>query len=518
MALRELLAEFGINVDTEKLDSADKKVDGFATKLKTFGAAFLGAFAVDKVFAFAESVAATLDQVDDTAAALGISADAVQQWGFAARAAGDDAGELLNMMGRLQVSASKEGGNKAFAALGVSAKDATGKVKDADVLFGDVAEGFKNMEDPAKRAALATELFGRQGRKLLPFLIEGRDGVAKMKKEFADLGGGFDQEAIEKGADFQHSMAKVQVVVDGIKGALVKGLFPVLGWIADKAALIGGYFVRMTKNTNLFRNALIVLGAALTPLAIEMAIAFAPILLAGVGVAALILLVDDLFTMFEGGKSVIGDTLDEIFGKGTSVEVVNQYKIAWAQVKDVFVQLGEVIGPIWKFFKFVVDNAGALGDWAAKMDIKNYEDYGIETHAINSERVSKGRAGLSNEQNLTALNAQSYLEAQNRGEDMSKWQPPNSKAGLSRDDILAAVKQWIPVIQTDTRYAQFQPRTYGPSPENPVSAGEVHVHLEAPANMKEHELTRAVAKGVNDARQSANRAAKHTLTQAGQKP
>jgi hypothetical protein len=36
--------------------------------------------------------------------------------------------------------------------------------------------------------------------------------------------------------------------------------------------------------------------------------------------------------------------------------------------------------------------------------------------------------------------------------------------------------------------------------------------------MKEHELTRAVAKGVNDARQSANRAAKHTLTQAGQKP
>lgn len=525
MALRELLAEFGIEVDTKKLDHANEKIEGFIEKAKKVAGTVAAAFAVKEVYEFAEGVAHTLDYIDDQAHALGISTDAVQTWGFAARAAGDDAGELLNMMGRLQVTASGKAGGpgaEAFKQLGVSAKDASGKVKDADELFGDVAEGFKKMEDPAKRAAIATELFGRGGRKLLPFLVEGREGVEKMRKEFAELGGGFDEEAIQKGGEFEHAMAKVGVVVDGLKGALVKGLFPVLAWIADKAALIGGWFVRMSKNTHLFRNALLMLGAYLTPLAIQMAIAFAPVLLAGAAIAAIVILFDDLFTMFEGGQSVIGETLDKIFGKGASTEVVNQFKLAWTQTKDIFSELSIVIKPIWEFLKYIVEHADSwtswgqeLGDWAAKVDIRNLEEHGMETHLLKKTRTG---GGLSAEENVGARDAQAYMEAQLRNEDMTKWRPPEISKGKTAEEVMPNIMAWVKAIQGDQTgtYARFRPETYGPLPE-PVAAGNVTVNVQGSTDMKAPELRKVVADGVNDARQKANRDAKHVLTQAAPK-
>jgi hypothetical protein len=522
MALRELLAEFGIEVNTEKLDAADKKISGFIEGVKKVGKALVAAYAVKEVYAFAEATAATIDHIDDTAAALGISADAVQQWGFAAKAAGDDADELLNMMGRLQVTAQgKEGGPAAaaFKELGISAKDASGKVKDADVLFGDVAEGLKNIEDPAKRAAIATELFGRGGRKLLPFLIQGRKGVEELRAEFHDLGGGFDDEAVTKAGEFQHAMAKVGVVVDGLKSVLVKGLFPALGWVADKAAAIGGWFVRVLKNTNAVRNAFILLGAYLTPMlatiAWGMLVAFAPLIPAALAVGALYLAFDEIVTLFEGGDTVIGETIDAIFGKGTSASMVQSIKDAWVEVKNTFRELWPYVQKIYEAMKWLIENtwkvSGAVGDWAGKR-----HGAGVEREAEASGAIKRGAGGLTFEEGTMARNAQAYMEARNRGEDVSHWHPTTVQKGMTDADVNEKVQAWVKRIESDPKLARFQPQTYGPTGP-PVEAGNVTVNIQGSANMEPHEVKRAVAEGVNEARQKANRDAKHVLTQAAQK-
>lgn len=520
MALRELLAEFGIQVDDKQLNRANEKLDSFVDRVQKVGGAVLGAFAVRQIYQFAEGVAHTIDQIDDTATALGISAEAVQTWGFMADAAGDSGEELLNMMGRLQVQAANtkdatSGAGKAFAELKVKTHDANGRIKEADQLMSDVAEAIAEVKDPAKQAGLAVEIFGRQGRQLLPFLKGGSAGINQMKKEFKELGGGFDAEAIEKGGEFQHQMARVKVMVDGIKNAMVKGLFPVLSFVADKAATIGGWFARMTKNTDLFRNALVVLGIYLTPLALEMAAAFAPVLLAGAALAGIVILVDDIITMFQGGKSVIGETLDKLFGKGTSANVVREVKDAWVEVKQAFVDMWPYVKQVYEALKWIVEHtvqvSGAIGDKLGRDRNREIEQTARETGAIK-----RGRGGLTFEQNATGENARSYLEALNRGDDMSKWQPPNLAKGISRDDVVEAVQKWIPLIQTDARYAQFQPQTYGPTPQPPAE-GDIHVTVQGSTNMAEHELKRAVRDGVRDAKQQSNRAAKYNLSQAGQK-
>lgn len=520
MALRELLAELGIEVDTHKLEHANEKVEGFIEGLEKVAKGVAAAFAVKEVFEFAEGVAQAIHQVSATAAQLGIEADTVQEYAFAARAAGMSSEELLNSMGRLQVAAANAaaGGKeaaKAFNTLKVSVKDTNGQVKPADMLFDDVAEGIAKMTDPAKQAAVAVQLFGRQGRQLLPFLKRGAEGMKEMRREFAEFGGGYDDEAIEKAEDFEEAMAGIHVVVDGIKSAIVHGLFPVLSWIAGKAAIIGGWFVRMTKNTDIVRNSLILLGAVLTPLAWSMAAAFAPLLAAGAAIAIVVLLFDDLITMFGGGDSVIGEQIDKIFGKGTSAKVVESVRDAWVEVKDAFRDMWPYVKQVYEAMKWIVENAksvgavvgGALGDKLAQGNNQFTEQEGVD----------KNKASTTS--NMIGLNAKALLEAKQRGEDVSNFHVPNIPKGMTQESALAATNAILPQVNRgDAGFTQFQSKYAPQAPAPSGESSEVHVHIEGTTNMKEHELKRAVAEGVHEGRQRANRSAKYAVTQAAQKP
>lgn len=517
-ALRELLASFGIEVDTSKLEEANEKINKFTERLEKVGKSVATAFLIKEAFEFIEGVAHAIHQVEATSAALGITTQATQEFGYAANAAGMETGELLNMMGRLQVTAANPAGAKAFKVIGVDAKDANGHIKSADVLLEDVAEGLKKTEDPAKRAAAAVALFGRQGRVLLPFLIRGKDGIEAMRKEFGLLGGGFDEEAIEKSAEFEHSMAKVKVVIDGIKGAIVKGLFPVLGWLADKAAAIGGWFVRMTKNTNAVRNALILLGAALSPLAIQMAIAFAPILLAAAAATALYLAFDDIVTLFEGGQSVIGDQIDKIFGKGQSAKVVESIKQAWTDVKDVVKELAPYVEKVVNSLKdaesWVAKQAGEAGDWAARYDIKQYEESGESTHLINGKGVSRGIGGHTYEGNAIRRQATLKTEADANGQPFHPTEVPAAYKD-KQDEYMQRIATFAARLD---RGEVVLPGQYGPLNSATGTGDNINVNIAGSTGMKEHEVKRAVADGISEARQRRNRDAKHVVSQAGQKP
>lgn len=523
MALRELLAEFGIEVDTKQLEHAHEKVEAFVEGVGKVAKAVGAAFAIKEVFEFAEGVAHAIHQVSATAAQLGIETDTVQEYAYAANAAGMSSEMLLNSMGRLQVSAAKAaaGGkeaSEAFSKLHVSVKGANGEIKPADQLLDDVAEGVSKITDPAKQAAYAVALLGRGGRQLLPFLKRGSEGMREMRAEFKALGGGFDEEAIEKSEEFEHSMAKIKVVVDGIKGAIVKGLFPVLGWLADKAAAIGGWFVRMTKNTNAVRNALILLGVALSPLAIQMAIAFAPILLAAAAATALYLAFDDIVTLFEGGQSVIGDQIDKIFGKGQSAKVVESIKQAWTDVKDVVKELAPYVEKVVNSLKdaesWVAKQAGEAGDWAARYDIKQYEESGESTHLINGKGVSRGIGGHTYEGNAIRRQATLKTEADANGQPFHPTEVPAAYKD-KQDEYMQRIATFAARLE---RGEVVLPGQYGPLNSATGTGDNINVNIAGSTGMKEHEVKRAVADGISEARQRRNRDAKHVVSQAGQKP
>jgi hypothetical protein len=77
------------------------------------------------------------------------------------------------------------------------------------------------------------------------------------------------------------------------------------------------------KGTHLLEAAMWVLGAAAVVIGASL---IAPFVIPALAAAALILLIDEVLTLFKGGKTVIGDYIDTVFGIGATDEFVRNHK------------------------------------------------------------------------------------------------------------------------------------------------------------------------------------------------
>src|SRR6266702_2894339 len=307
-AVRELLASFGFDVDTKELKKGETALGSFLERAKSVAEGLAAAFAVEQVYEWAESQVKAATQVERTAAALGITTEKVQELQYASKALGMDGDALLNMLGNLEVNQFKaaEGSKEqahAFALLGVATRDSHGSLKNVAELLPDVAEGIKNVRDPAKAAALATELFGKQGRELLPFLKEGREGVEKYAAEFKELGGGFNDETIKQAREFENQSAKLSLTWRALSSTILQGLLPVLQPLVGAVTKGVMLFRKWAEGSEIVKASMLVLGGVATVFAIQMAAANWPILAAAAAIGILVLLVDDLINLFEGNDS-----------------------------------------------------------------------------------------------------------------------------------------------------------------------------------------------------------------------
>ncbi len=373
--LRDLLARFGVEVDTKELDHADHKLEHFIETLKKVGAALLGGELVKGVFEFAEHTSEIGEQIEKAAVKLGISTDAFQEIGFAAGQSGVGIEEFTASLSMLENKAGEalKGGDAAknFDRLGIKIRDANGEVKGADTLFEEAADKISQMGSNAEKSAAATELFGRAGRQLLPVLNEGSAGIEELRKKAQELGGGFSEAAVHASKDYHDALERAQFVTLSLRGKIAQVLLPVLQKVVDAATWVGKKFLEMTKNSRIVESGLVVLGAALAAFAITSAVALAPVIAPFLLWAAILtgiwLLVDDIMVLFQGGKSVIGEWIDEAFGKGQSVAVVQSLRDLWKSTvewfKDGYAVIQKIANAIGAVRKLDAKVSGAVADF-----------------------------------------------------------------------------------------------------------------------------------------------------------
>jgi hypothetical protein len=153
---------------------------------------------------------------------LGVSIPMLQTLGVASTVLGIKTDDVTNGLGRMDVAfARARGGAKqqadAFNSLGVSLKQnyTTGE------LFTNVLSGWDKLTgDGPRKVAIATELFGRNGRELIPVL----DQLAAHYKEMdalADADGVHNQKAVENGIKLADSFNKLQVAAQGFGATLL---------------------------------------------------------------------------------------------------------------------------------------------------------------------------------------------------------------------------------------------------------------------------------------------------------
>lgn len=142
-----------------------------------------------------DSVAALKDMSEQT----GASVQSLSSIGAVAKLSGMDMESLGGALGKLAVNMEATGGpsekvRDALTRIGLSAKDMAGL--DTGAMFIKIAEAMNQYEDSGVKAAVATEIFGKQGRMLLPLfndMAEAGTLAAKTTAEQAEMADAFDK-------------------------------------------------------------------------------------------------------------------------------------------------------------------------------------------------------------------------------------------------------------------------------------------------------------------------------------
>lgn len=214
--------------------------------------------------------------------------------------------------------------------LGIQARDASGHIRPTGELLDELAVAFEHVESPTRRARLAVHLFGESGRRMLDILHTGPGGIAALRAELAELGGGVTPEATAAAREYTQTTEKMGRATDSLRSVLAVSLLPALSWLVEKGAKVAGLMARLTQGTHVAQIALVGLAAAAVAAAAPVIIAWAPVVApfaaAAAAIAAVVAVLDDLVTFVEGGDSALGRFIDQLFGVGTATQYVHELR------------------------------------------------------------------------------------------------------------------------------------------------------------------------------------------------
>lgn len=301
---------------------------------------------------FAVGFAADVTQLREAADAARVTEHEFQALSHAGNAAGVSASAMasgLNTLGQgLRAIETRSGGpTGALWRLGVRVRNANGTMRETNDVLYDLADRFERVQHPVRRARLAQELFGANWRQMLRTMEGGSAALRRQHADFERLGGGVLPEAVAAGRGFTVAQGRMKVAMDSLRSVLATAVLPIFERVTNKVADFTGWLSRMTRGSNVVNVALASLGVVGAAAALAVIAAWgpvlAPFLAVGAGIALLVLLVDDLVTMFRGGNSAIGEFIDTSFGLGTTAELVEELTEDWEFLKEVFQEVKEIL-------------------------------------------------------------------------------------------------------------------------------------------------------------------------------
>ena len=356
-ALREIVASFGVNVDSKDLDALDGQISSVIEKLGAMGAAFAAFGAAKGFVSFMEGQVETAFQLDRTAEKLGTTTDALQGLRFSASLAGESAEKfdtalrfLEKNMGSAEIGA--KSASKEYARLGLEVRGADGHFVSMEDQLLNAADAIAKLETPAQKTRAAMALFGRAGAEVLPWLLKGSTAIKAQVADFKNLGGGMTRDFIEKAKEAAVQGRRFDAAMTSLKATFAEQFLPsatkVVTWLVEFA----GQAKYVVEHTNAiavgvkFLEAVLVGGALRAMYAFVSTMTLATLEMAAWvgGFALLYLLVEDLSIALDGGKSIIGEYLEKIMGTEGAHKALDSLRDGYTKIKD---EMG-LIGPASK--------------------------------------------------------------------------------------------------------------------------------------------------------------------------
>lgn len=188
------------------------------------------------------SFASTGDALDKMSQRIGITAEQLQEFSYAATHAGaapEDLEDALKDLGEhmAEIANGIDTSSDAFTLfqkLGIEMKDAAGNMRPVEQVFLDLADAIQRNEDPALRAKMAMATMGDSGRKLIPMLTSGSDGLKQMAAQARGLGLVMSNDAVASAATMTDHMDDMRAVIGSVGNAIGAKLAPTVIRMSDR--------------------------------------------------------------------------------------------------------------------------------------------------------------------------------------------------------------------------------------------------------------------------------------------
>jgi hypothetical protein len=348
MSLRDVLIHFGVTVQQDQLDQAQKKTDnliGAFQKGMVVLKGFAAALGVQQLYSFVGATVAAADDIGDLAARLGVTTDELQVFKAVAEDAGTSIGSIQTAFRNL--AGHTQDGAKDFRALGVSLTKAGGEQKTTSELFWEAGEAVGALTDANERSAKAQKLFGRSALELMPIFTAEKGSLDELK-EAAVV---FSKEFTDSADRVAKRQAIMAMRFERIRVLVAERLLPVFERVTNwliKGAEYMGRFIERGKGLQIVISALA--GTFLTWAASfnlgTLAGALTRVRAIAGGLLRImlrfvlpVLIIDELITLFRGGETVIGRFIDKLFGIGAAAKFVEGVKVVVQSLIDTIASL-----------------------------------------------------------------------------------------------------------------------------------------------------------------------------------
>lgn len=214
------------------LGKAFTSIAGTLTKAAA-GFATLSTVAVGAITAITLRQTSLIASLEDTRLKLGVTAEFLQKFRYAAEQAGigaDTTDMALQRMTRRMAEAAKGTGEarEALKTMGISLKDNNGNLKSAEEVMFDIADAFQTTTNSSEKLRLAFKLFDSEGVDFVNVLNKGSEGLRDMYSEAQALGMVMSNETVSGVKAFDDELTKLFGVINGVTNAIVAAFAPVL--------------------------------------------------------------------------------------------------------------------------------------------------------------------------------------------------------------------------------------------------------------------------------------------------
>ncbi len=411
MVVRELFAKLGLDTDFSSFkrgDAAMKGVERTAFSLrdafKYIGVAAVGAFAANVVRS-ASDVDETLNVIQ---ASFGENADSVTAWAadtskamgrsqYVLRDMAASLGAILHPMLQNDQAAAQYSTTLSGLAVDLASffntteKDAlvalrSGLVGETEPLrrYGVVLNETR-LKEEARALGLA------KGKGTLSAAVKAQAAYSLIMKDTAAAQG----DAVRTGGGYANLLRRLEgawldfkiavgSVLLGPAGDLLKWLVGAANGAAD-----------LISQTNVLQASLIAIGAALVPFIGAWIVANAPLILAAAALAAIVLVIEDIYTAMTGGKSVIDQWFSDLIGKESWIEVKKTWQEEFEKLIDMIrnfaTEAQEAAGPVWELF------TGGATKFVAKRLTKFVagQTKGVDPKAVKAQLEENARNSIA---------------------------------------------------------------------------------------------------------------------------